>query len=133
MHPAHLANAIAVIREDEHPIYSTNSPTYKALLAQVVENTLITAAKKGLKKAKTRQVNALTLGRLRAYARYLVKQNGVVAADILRHYVTEIRKHEVPGHLFPAVFRTKDFQVIGRKRSAWHSANGREIKVYMEA
>jgi histone acetyltransferase (RNA polymerase elongator complex component) len=131
MHPAHIANAIAVIRAGEHPYYTIKHSVYQALLEQLAENTILSTVKR-VKTSKKPPTNLSDVVVLRKVAKQVVKKYGVVSADTLRKFAVKRGLH-VPNIAYCSVFRTRDFQVIGRKRSTSPSANGREIRVYVEA
>ena len=68
--------------------------------------------------------------RMRERARKLSIQHGSVCADDLRLIAN--KTHDNPEHVnaWGAVFRGKDWMVIGRKRSETPTAHAREIKVW---
>jgi len=132
MHPAHLANAIAVIKDGQHSYYNTDHAVYRALLEQLAAHYLLSSAKRAkVRTAKPTQPNHLPT--LRSLAKKMLLYHGVVSADTLREFARQQGVYGIPTRTYCNVFRSKDFQVVGRKPSSSPTAHSREIRVYVAA
>ena len=74
--------------------------------------------------------NLTWVQRMRKIAQRICREQGEVCADDLRRIADSTA--DQPGHVnaWGAVFRGKDWRVIGRRKSITPSAHAREIKVW---